>query len=96
MKHCMVEITYTAPLEKIDEVLPEHRAYLQLGYDSGMLLCSGPMTPRTGGVVLARAESIDDVKAYFAADPYRMRGMAEYRFVEFSPVKHQPFLKEWV
>ncbi len=96
MKHCIVEITYLAPLEKIDEVLPEHRAYLQTGYDSGMLLASGPMTPRTGGIVVARAESIDAVKAYFEADPYRLRGMADYRFVEFSPVKHQPFLAEWV
>lgn len=96
MKHCMVEITYTAPMTTIDEILPEHRKFLQIGYDSGMLLCSGPMTPRTGGIIIARAETIDVVREYFGNDPYRVRGAAEYRFVEFTPVKHQPFLQDWV
>ncbi len=96
MKHCIVEITYTAPIGIIDEVLPEHRAYLQRGYDSGMLLCSGPMTPRTGGIIVARAESIEAITRFFESDPYRVRGAADYRFIEFSPVKHQPFLQEWV
>jgi uncharacterized protein YciI len=96
MKHCIVEITYTAPMEKIDETVAEHRKYLQIGYDQGMLLCSGPMTPRTGGVVVARSESIDDIKNYFANDPYCLRNFATYRFIEFSPVKHQPLLQEWV
>lgn len=96
MKHCIVEITYTASMDKIDEVLPEHRKFLQAGYDSGMLLCSGPMTPRTGGIIVARAEAIDEVKRFFEGDPYLAGGCAEYRFVEFTPVKHQAFLKEWV
>jgi uncharacterized protein YciI len=96
MKHCIVEITYTAPMDTIDAVLPEHRTYLQHGYDAGMLLCSGPMTPRTGGVVVARAASIDDIKKFFEKDPYRVHGAATYRFIEFSPVKHQAFLREWV
>jgi uncharacterized protein YciI len=83
-------------METIDAVLPDHRTFLQIGYDSGMLLCSGPMTPRTGGIIIARAETVDAVKQFFANDPYRLRGAAEYRFVEFTPVKHQPFLKDWV
>ena len=96
MKHCIVEITYTAPMDTIDAVLPEHRAYLQHGYDTGMLLCSGPMTPRTGGIIVARAAAIDDIKKFFEKDPYRVHGAATYRFIEFSPVKHQAFLREWV
>lgn len=96
MRHFVVEVTYTAPLARIDEVLAEHRAFLQLGYDRGLLLASGSQVPRTGGVVLARAESREALLEFFADDPYRREGVASYRVVEFVPVKHQPFLAAWV
>lgn len=38
MKHFIVEINYLVPLERIQESVPPHRAYLQLGYDAGLLL----------------------------------------------------------
>lgn len=37
-------VTYTAPLERIDSVLAQHRNFLQTGYDKGFLLASGPHT----------------------------------------------------
>ena len=96
MKHFFVEITYTFPFELVAPFLQEHRAFLQTGYDRGMLLLSGPMNPRTGGVVIARAAAIEEVQSFFAQDPYRLRGVAEHRIVEFEPVKRQPFLDGWV
>jgi uncharacterized protein YciI len=96
MKHFIVEITYTAPLATIDELLVHHRKFLQRGYDMNMLLCSGPMTPRTGGIIVARAESSEAITRFFADDPYAVAGAATYRFIEFSPVKHQSMLQEWV
>ncbi len=95
MRHFVVEITYTAPLERIEAVLAEHRAYLQEGYDRGMLLCSGPQEPRVGGMVLARAAERAEIENFFAADPYRRAGLADYRIIEFAPVKRQPFLEDW-
>lgn len=96
MKHFLVEITYTASLAKIDAVLSEHRTFLQEGYDKGILLCSGPRKPRTGGVILARAVDLADVEAYFAKDPFVMHSLAEYRYHEFEPVKYQPWLTSWI
>lgn len=96
MKHFLVEITYTADLSKIDEVLTDHRAFLQNGYDKGMLLCSGPMNPRTGGILIARAESDIDIKEFLSHDPYNINNLVEYRIVEFNPVKHQEFMSDWV
>ena len=59
MKHFLVEITYTADIiDKIEVILPDHRAFLQTGYDRGWLLMSGPLNPRTGGIVIARAPSL--------------------------------------
>ena len=96
MRHFIVEVSYVAPIEKIDAALADHRAYLQKGYDAGMILFSGPQVPRTGGVIAARAESLEALQAFLAGDPYQTAGLVRYRFVEFSPVKRQPFLENWV
>jgi len=96
MKYFMIEIIYTAPMEQIDETLKFHREFLQTGYDQNMLLLSGPQNPRTGGIVIARANSVDEIKAFFKNDPYQQRGQADYRFVEFSPVKHAKLVDSWV
>ena len=96
MKHFLVEITYQAPLEEIDRVTPEHRAFLQKGVDSGLLLYSGRQVPPAGGLILARAESQEALEMFFAGDPYRIEGMGHYRFVEFGPTKVQPFLQDWI
>lgn len=96
MAHFMLEITYTVPLEQIETKLAEHRAFLQTGYDQGWLLCSGPQNPRIGGIVIARAPSLTALQALFANDPYQIANFADYRFVEFNPVKFQPWLEDWV
>ena len=95
MIHFVVEVTYTAPLERIDQLLAAHRAFLQTGYDRGLLLMSGPQNPRTGGFIIARAPSRDDVESFFRADPFHQEKAATYRFTEFNPVKRQPALEAW-
>ncbi len=96
MKHFIVELTYVAPMAKIDEILPSHRAFLQEYYDKGVLLLSGPQNPRVGGIVVARAESLEAVKEIFNHDPYLVQKAADYRFVEFNPVKFNPIVENWV
>ncbi|MHB8579435.1 MAG: YciI family protein [Ignavibacteriaceae bacterium] len=96
MKHFLVMINYTVPLEKIDAILSQHRMFLQEGYDNKTLLFSGPKNPRIGGIVAARAASIDVIKAFFNHDPYFINNFATYDFIEFNPVKHQNFLDPWI
>ncbi len=96
MKHFVVDIRYTVGPDRIDEILAAHRSFLQAGYDSGMLLMSGPKNPRTGGIILARAATRDEVDAYFADDPYRLHGAATHEITEFNPVKRQDFMLDWI
>ena len=96
MKHFMIEITYLVPAEQLAEIVPVHRAFLQTGYDAGKLLFSGPQNPRVGGIVLARAESLEEIQQFFKDDPYQIQGLAGYRFVEFAPVKFQAFMEPWL
>jgi uncharacterized protein YciI len=96
MKHFMIEIQYTAAAEQIANILPAHRAFLQGGYEKEMLLCSGPMVPKTGGIVIARASDQKEIEEFFSADPYLLNKAASYRIVEFEPVKRQAFLEPWI
>ena len=96
MKHFYIEIQYLVPAEQLSETVPLHRAFLQTGYDRGWLLLSGPQIPRVGGFIVARAPGLEPLQAFFKDDPYQQKGLAAYRFVEFDPVKRQPFLEDWV
>jgi uncharacterized protein YciI len=96
MKHFLLEWVYLAPLEQIEAATPDHRAYLQTGYDKGMLLMSGPQVPRTGGLIILRADTREDAEAFAHNDPFFMRHLAKPRIVEFNPVKRQTFLEDWV
>lgn len=95
MHHFIVELTYTVPFEQLAGALPAHRAYLQAGYDQGWLLFSGPQIPKIGGIIVARARSLDDLKHFFLNDPFQGQGLASYRYIEFEPVKRQPFMDDW-
>ncbi|GAP21173.1 YciI family protein [Leptolinea tardivitalis] len=96
MKHFIVEINYLVPVDQLSDVLPNHRAFLQTGYDRGLLLLSGPREPRIGGMVVARANSLEEIQEFFNNDPYHLQKVATHTFIEFNPVLHQPWLDNWV
>ncbi len=49
----VVNITYTAPLDRVDDALEAHRAFLERQFDAGVFIAAGPKLPRTGGIILA-------------------------------------------
>jgi uncharacterized protein YciI len=64
MKHYFLEGEHLVPL------IAAHRQFLQQGYDKGRFLVSGPSIPPTGGVLIARAESIEELNAFLADEPF--------------------------
>lgn len=93
----VVIITYTEPLERVQEFVPEHRAWLDRCYEAGELLASGPQSPWVGGVLLAKAEDRAALEAVLAGDPFKKAGVATYELVEFTLTKSAPelaFLRE--
>jgi uncharacterized protein YciI len=96
VKHFILEGEYLAPFEEFGELIAEHRAFLQRGYDAGHFLCSGPQIPAQGGFPVARAESREKLQELLSEEPYtRANKMRFSRITEFNPVQHQPLLKEW-
>ncbi len=91
----VIELTYTAPLERIDAALADHVAWLERGYAEGLLLASGRKEPRDGGILLAVAPDRAAVEALVARDPFATAGLAEYRVTEFRPTKTAPALEAY-
>ncbi len=96
MKHFVVEIIYTKPLDEVLSLTDQHRAYLQTGYQRGLLLISGPQEPRIGGILVMKADSRETIQQFCNSDPYALGGVAEYRIIEFLPKSHIPDLSHWV
>ncbi|GAA1953573.1 YciI family protein [Kitasatospora viridis] len=92
----VVTLTYTAPIETIDELLAEHVEWLERHYAAGTVLASGRRVPRTGGVLLARAADRAALDEVLAGDPFHRAGAATYEVVEFTPTKAAAGLAELI
>ena len=66
-----------------------HRAYLAGLKQEGLLIASGPMVPRTGGLMLLRVPddephaTLDSIRDN---DPYTRFGLAQYEMWPWAPV----------
>ncbi len=72
-------------MTRVDKVLPAHRAFLEKHYQAHHLLVSGPLDPRTGGVIVTHEMSREDVEAMLLEDPFVLEGVSEYEIIEFKP-----------
>lgn len=81
----LIVLRYIRPLEAINAALDAHRAYLREGYQQGHFLMSGPLEPRTGGAILARAESLQAAQALVAQDPFKQQQLADYEIIAWQP-----------
>lgn len=89
----VVTLTYTGPTDQIDARRPEHRAWLDPHVAAGLMLVTGPLVSRTGGVLIVsgkigRAELEDLLKQ----DPFSVHGLADYALIEFEANKVNPAL----
>ncbi|GGO37011.1 hypothetical protein GCM10012286_09870 [Streptomyces lasiicapitis] len=82
-----MELTYTAPVERVDALLADHVAWLDAQYAAGVFLASGRKNPRDGGVIIAVGESRAAIEELAASDPFTVGGVCEYRITEFLATK---------
>ncbi|QWF82194.1 YciI family protein [Amycolatopsis sp. CA-230715] len=85
--------TYTAPIEEIDYVLPDHAEWLTKQYENGHFLASGKRNPCTGGVIVTRPMPRGKLDAILATDPFALQHLASYEVIEFSPTRTAPELR---
>jgi uncharacterized protein YciI len=89
----VVLLTYTAPLEEVDYVLPDHAKWLDKHFQSGEFLASGRRNPSTGGVILVRPMPRGKLDAVLASDPFAIRHLAAYEVLEFAATRTAPELR---
>lgn len=92
----VVLLNYIQPLVEVDQFVGEHREFLERYYASGHFLLSGRKEPRTGGVILAKAETRSEIESIILNDPFNREGIAEYEIVEFLPSMAATHLSELV
>lgn len=80
----IVHLTYTAPLEAIDQHMAAHRVWVDAGFADGVFIASGPLTPRTGGAILAHGISRAELEARLAEDPFRKAGLIEVEVLDLA------------
>ena len=81
-------LRYRRPLEQVLTVGDAHRAYLLGLKERGILLASGPLDPRSGGLLLLRVPNDDAIAALDRIrdeDPYTKTGMAQYELLPWAP-----------
>lgn len=88
----LVMITYTKPIEEINNHLVEHRAFLSKGYENNQFIVAGPQNPRTGGVLISQMTDREELSKLLKNDPFLIHDVANYEIIEFLPVKcHKDF-----
>ncbi|MFE3650489.1 YciI family protein [Streptomyces sp. NPDC059101] len=92
----VLELTYTAPLDRVDAALSDHVAWLEKEYAAGHFIASGRKNPRDGGVILAAGIDHATAEKITAEDPFVRAGVCEYRITEFIATKTAPALAEYV
>lgn len=80
----VVVLTYVRPLDEIDEQIPAHVEWLKQGYADGVFLASGRRIPRTGGVIMARSDSLEALQARLSQDPFQKQGLARAEIISFD------------
>tara|TARA_B110000879_G_C11146844_1_gene502826 strand:+ start:1347 stop:1655 length:309 start_codon:yes stop_codon:yes gene_type:complete len=83
----IVHITYLTDLTEIDKYTQAHRDFLDMHYQSGQFLASGPRKPRTGGIIIAVGNDKIKLESILKHDPFNKAGVASYEIIEFTAIK---------
>lgn len=89
-------VDYKQPLNVVDEHLEAHVQFLDKYYRQGRFIFSGRRNPRTGGVILVRSNTIDEVQKIIKEDPFYQHDVADYSIIEFTPTKYHELFKPFV
>lgn len=92
----VIQLTYKTAISEVDKYLQAHRDFLDYYYKQGLLVASGPMKPRTGGILIAATSDRALLDDMLKKDPYNLAEIADYHIIEFTPVKHCDALKAMI
>ena len=80
----VLNITYTQPLDVVDQSRPAHLQWLGDLVNQGRILLAGRLESQGGAVLVAADMSAEEADALTAGDPYVAAGVASYERVSFN------------
>lgn len=92
----IINLNYTVPLDELDEHMAEHVKYLKKYYKADVFIMSGRKLPRTGGIIIAQADSKEILEKIIAEDPFHKHKLAEFEITEFLASQSHPDLKDLI
>ncbi|NBW72821.1 MAG: hypothetical protein EBR26_00175 [Microbacteriaceae bacterium] len=90
----VVTYSYAGDPIELNQLRPSHRAWLAEQLEAGRLLASGPMVDRPAGLLIWKAQSIEELNELLNQDPFELGGMIGERTIEqwnpvFGPIKDE-------
>jgi len=89
----IIDLNYIVPLEELDQHMANHVKYLRKYYKKNVFVASGRKVPRTGGIILALADSRDEVDLIIQEDPFYKLELAEFTITHFLTSQYHERLK---
>jgi uncharacterized protein YciI len=89
----IIDLTYIVGLEELDQHMANHMKYLRKYYKNNVFVASGRKVPRTGGIILALADTKEEVENIINEDPFYKQKLAEFTITHFLTSQYHPQLK---
>ena len=89
----IIDLNYIVPVEELDKHMDAHVQYLQKYFDKKVFVTAGRKVPRTGGIILALADTKEDVQKIITEDPFYTHKLAEISITQFLTSRFHPDLK---
>jgi len=83
--YAFVALKYLYPLDRMQQTVERHRAYLRELHAQGRMVCSGPFVPREGGALLLRIEDPSEIEGLLAKDPYQLEKLVSHTVYVWDP-----------
>jgi uncharacterized protein YciI len=70
---------------KAPQYMDQHNAWIRRGFEDGVFLLTGALSPNAGGAVIAHDVSRAAIEARLQEDPFVAQGVAKAEILEIAP-----------
>lgn len=88
----LITIEYKVELARVEPYFEPHIAFVKRYVEAGNFLLTGKKIPRTGGVILAKVESREELMKLLAEDPFVEFDLADFDITEIQLSQVSPEL----
>lgn len=83
--YAIVVLKYRYPIERMQQTVERHRAYLRELLAQGKMIASGPFVPREGGALLLRVEDESEIRPILDKDPFQIEQLVDTTVHRWAP-----------